>query len=76
MLLLWKVNILVDPGFRNSCKLTLMLRIDNQLADHCLNDTYVSVKATSEEATNKCHPKVHRKAHNEEGHNGTDTARY
>ena len=61
-----------------SCKaeigLTLMLWVDNKLAHHRLNDTYVAVKCATEKTAKECHPEIHGEANNEEGGDGTETA--
>ena len=52
-----------------------MLRVDNELADHSLNDTYVAIKGSSYEAPKECHPKVRRKANNEKGCHGANATK-
>ena len=39
--------------------LTFMLWIDDELADHCLDDTYIAIERTANEAAKECHPKIH-----------------
>ena len=53
-----------------------MLWVDDELADHGLNDTYISIERAAEEATEECHPKVYGKAYDKEGGNGTDAPHY
>lgn len=54
--------------------LTLVLRIDNKLAHHRLDDTYISIERTADEAATECHPKVQGEANDKKGGNGTDTS--
>lgn len=52
-----------------------MLWINNQLADHGLNDSYIAIERAAYEATKESHPEVHAKANDKERRNGTKAAK-
>ena len=56
--------------------LTFVSRIRNQLADHRLNDTLVSIQCAAQEPSEQRHPKVKREADNEQRDNGTTASHH
>ena len=53
-----------------------MFRVNDELANHRLNDAYVSIERAAKEAAEESHPKVEREAHNKERRNSSKAAKY
>jgi hypothetical protein len=56
-------------------RLTLVLWVDDKLAYHRLDDSYIPVKRSAYEAAEEGHPKIRRKANDKKGGHSSKTAK-
>jgi len=51
-----------------------MLRVDNQLGDHCLYDPYVAIERATQQSAKQSDPEIEGEAYNEQRSNRAEAS--
>lgn len=67
--------MLAKCGSANGTRqLTLVFRVEDEFSDHGLDDTYISIKETTNNTAKKGNPKIGGQTHDKKGRNGSKAA--